>query len=767
MKLVLKKGSTSQTVNIFVQNSSSTTGAGLTGLVFNSSGLTAYYVRPRAAAVAITLVTQTVTGAYSSGGFVEIDATNMPGWYRLDLPDAVLATGVDHVGVHLKGATNMAPLPLEIQLTNVDLNDGTRGGMTALPNAAAEASGGLYTRGTGAGQINQAANGQIDTNVERVRNAAINALISGRVDADAQALAANVVTAAAIATGAIDADALATDAVNEIRDAILNVVTGTADAGSTASAIVDAERTEATTDYWQHGVVEMTSGANIGQMRRITAFNAGNDTITIAPAFKSAVAAGDTYRIIHVLADGLRPITEGNEDVGVEADGHVHGDLKEWLGVAPLALTSQKVQAKDADAAQASVCTETRLSELDAATTGKAANEIDILKEAAVARRGTAQAGAAGSVTLDSGASAVTDFYKDAWVFLVSGTGAGQSRLVSAYNGTTKVATIVPNWVTNPDSTSVFILLPAARVAGSQLTADMRGTDNAALAASFSFTSGNVHAHIKAEDNIDFGALKKASINAEVDNALDTAIPVTPTADSVNERVKAIDDKLPAGSIGDATAANQTTILNRLGAWTGSGVNTILGAFKAVLSKVASLPTDIGGTGDPTTDSLEAIRDTAPMGTAMRGTDNAALASVCTEARLSELDAATVGKAANQVDLIKTETDKIALADAGAGVAGSLIEEVENRSVPGDAMALTAAERDSTAAALLDLANGIETGLTLRQAQRLTAAASAGKLSGAATTTVTIKNAVADSKTRITATVDADGNRSAITYDLA
>ena len=68
--------------------------------------------------------------------------------------------------------------------------------------------------------------------------------------------------------------------------------------------------------------------------------------------------------------------------------------------------------------------------------------------------------------------------------------------------------------------------------------------------------------------------------------------------------------------------------------------------------------------------------------------------------------------------------------------------------------------------ALLDRANAIETGLTLRQALRLIAAADAAKMSGAATATVTIRNAVADSKDRIVATVDADGNRSAITYDL-
>jgi hypothetical protein len=64
---------------------------------------------------------------------------------------------------------------------------------------------------------------------------------------------------------------------------------------------------------------------------------------------------------------------------------------------------------------------------------------------------------------------------------------------------------------------------------------------------------------------------------------------------------------LVAASYG--TAANQTTILNRLGAWTGTGVNTILGAFRSLLSKVASTPSDIGGTFDAATDSTEAIRD--------------------------------------------------------------------------------------------------------------------------------------------------------------
>lgn len=169
MKLCIQAGATSQTVNIFIQDSSSTTGAGLTGLVFNTASLTAYYALSRAAAVSITLATlAAVTSSYSSGGFKEIDATNMPGWYRFDIPDAALASG-RFVSIHLKGATNMAPLPIEIELTAWNNQDAVRGGMTALPNASAEAAGGLYTRGTGAGQIAQQANGQIDINLSTIK----------------------------------------------------------------------------------------------------------------------------------------------------------------------------------------------------------------------------------------------------------------------------------------------------------------------------------------------------------------------------------------------------------------------------------------------------------------------------------------------------------------------------------------------------------------------------------------------------------------------
>jgi hypothetical protein len=91
-----------------------------------------------------------------------------------------------------------------------------------------------------------------------------------------------------------------------------------------------------------------------------------------------------------------------------------------------------------------------------------------------------------------------------------------------------------------------------------------------------------------------------------------------------------------------------------------------------------------------------------------------------------------------------------------AGSAGALV---------GNNLASAAPTANANADALLDRANALEVGVTPRGGLRLMLAALAGVLSGAGTTTVTINNAVANAKPRITATVDANGNRTAIVTD--
>lgn len=60
----------------------------------------------------------------------------------------------------------------------------------------------------------------------------------------------------------------------------------------------------------------------------------------------------------------------------------------------------------------------------------------------------------------------------------------------------------------------------------------------------------------------------------------------------------------------------------------------------------------------------------------------------------------------------------------------------------------------------------VETSVTVKEALRLVLSALAGKLSGAGTTAITIRD-VNDTKDRIAATVDASGNRTAVTVDVS
>lgn len=118
MLLTMKKGTTSKRVPILVQDKTSTVGAGLTGLVYNTATLIWTYWREDAGntgGVAVTLATAT-RGTFASGGFVEKDATLLPGAYEIGIPDAALATGASWVMMSLSGGGNMAPVSLVIQL---------------------------------------------------------------------------------------------------------------------------------------------------------------------------------------------------------------------------------------------------------------------------------------------------------------------------------------------------------------------------------------------------------------------------------------------------------------------------------------------------------------------------------------------------------------------------------------------------------------------------------------------------------------------------
>jgi len=69
------------------------------------------------------------------------------------------------------------------------------------------------------------------------------------------------------------------------------------------------------------------------------------------------------------------------------------------------------------------------------------------------------------AITLDATAAAQTDFYKGCVVAITSGSGANQARIITAYNGTTKVATIDRAWdvalvIAAGPTRSIFAVFP-------------------------------------------------------------------------------------------------------------------------------------------------------------------------------------------------------------------------------------------------------------------------------------------------------------------
>lgn len=81
--------------------------------------------------------------------------------------------------------------------------------------------------------------------------------------------------------------------------------TGTADSGSTTT-IVDNALTQAD-DYWNGGFAVITAGTNVGEIRSISDFVAGTDTVTVSVAFTDPIDATSVYALYARVGDNNTP----------------------------------------------------------------------------------------------------------------------------------------------------------------------------------------------------------------------------------------------------------------------------------------------------------------------------------------------------------------------------------------------------------------------------------------------------------------------------
>jgi hypothetical protein len=446
MKLIRKAGATGQIFQVFVRDSSSSTGAGLSGLTNASSGLVAAYHRDTdTTATSISLVSMTV-GTFTSGGFAEIDSVKMPGWYQFCPPNAALGTGASSAGFHLQGATNMTPTPIEVDLdAQVDVANvggvpvvaaggvfnairsgtaqaGTSGSITLDSGASAVTN--LYVdlevqvlSGTGAGQVRLVTGYNGSTKIATVvpnwittpDSTSVFALLpSAQVDLGA-------VNGSAVVPGVVDANVteVGGTAVVAAGGVLNGIRTGTAQAGGANTITLDSGAS-VTNNLYANEIVYIASGTGAGQVNTIASYVGST---RVATMISNWAVNPDSTSVFLILPAG---------PVAASISGGVN--VTQWGGVSVPALVNGWVPS------------------------------------VTPIRSGTAQAGGTNMITLDSGASATNNLYNSAIVYIASGTGAGQVNTVSAYAGSTKVATVIDNWAVNPDSTSVFVILPAGPV---------------------------------------------------------------------------------------------------------------------------------------------------------------------------------------------------------------------------------------------------------------------------------------------------------------
>lgn len=125
MEISLEQGT--ESFSLYVQLFDNTNGAPKTGLAYDDASLVTSYAADKGSIVDVSPVSIGVVTVYTSGGFVEVDASALPGVYRFDVPDLALTSGnivtvyFIHDDIRSKAVVIMLS-PLEAKVDILDTN---------------------------------------------------------------------------------------------------------------------------------------------------------------------------------------------------------------------------------------------------------------------------------------------------------------------------------------------------------------------------------------------------------------------------------------------------------------------------------------------------------------------------------------------------------------------------------------------------------------------------------------------------------------------
>jgi hypothetical protein len=246
-------------------------------------------------------------------------------------------------------------------------------------------------------------------------------------------------------------------------------------------------------------------------------------------------------------------------------------------------------------------------------------------------------------------------------------------------------------------------------------------------------------AAIRAE--MDSNSTKLTNLDAAVSSRLAASGYTAPDNASITA-IKAKTDNLPASPAATGDIPSAADIRAEI-----DSNSTQLAAILADTAEIGAAGAGLTALGDTRVANLDAAISTRLAAADYTAPDNAGIAAIKIKTDNLPSDPA-------DQSLVVAATDAI-MSRIGAPAGASIADDIA--AVP---------TADQNAAGLLDLTAGVETGLTLRQHLRLSAAVLFGKASGWEGTQGTFRD-LSDTKDRVTATVDENGNRSAVTLDAS
>lgn len=615
-----------------------------------------------------------------------------------------------------------------------------------LPSATAGASGGVFIAGTNAATTITTAltttfTGNLTGSVASVTGAvgSVTGNVGGNVTGSVGSVATGGITAGSIAADAIGASELAADAVSEISAAVWAEATRTLTAGTN---IVLAKGT-GVTGFNDLSAAQVNAEVDtaLADVRLDELLAADSDIDGAAPptvgsVFHELMSKTTGSFTFDQTTDSLEAVRDRGDSAWITATG--------FATAANLATMQGNVTDILADTADMQPKLGTPVTSISADIAAIEAQTDDI---------GTAGAGL----------TAVP--WNAAWDAEVQSEVADA---LAAYGVST--ATDVTNAAANVSVDEIQV----------SALADLFNTNSGTTYASA--VSGSVVKEIA--DNAGGSGLTAGAIaDAVWDEALSGHLGAGSTGEALNAAgaagdpwITALPGSYTAGQAGYIVGTNlNATVSSRA---TQTSVDTIDGIVDSILADTNELQTDWanGGRLDLILDarasqtSVDDLPTNAELATALAAADDAVLAVLGTPAGAS---------ISADIAAIEAQTDDIGVAGAGLTALASAANLATLTAYVDTEVAAIKAKTDNLPAApaatgdipsaatnaAAMLAATVEGAVTVVQSMRLVNAAVAGKASGLATTNAMYRD-LGDTKDRIDATVDADGNRSAVTLDL-